>query len=161
MSVFKLSIQSIARKLNFLTAIGIFIILLGCGSSYEHDYLDENGYKDGTYCAEIEYYNPKTGTRSTYKLNVEVEDNEVTVIYWGNGGWLDSDHFYPEELDSDGYCSFTTDRGYEYEVRILGEECDFTDQVSFENTITNDLKAITCSRCGFEKNDYEDYCDDC
>lgn len=26
-------------------------------------------YPDGTYCAEIEYYNPNTGTRNTYNLH--------------------------------------------------------------------------------------------
>ena len=31
-------------------------------------------YADGYYCAEIKYYYPKTGTRSTYRLSVEIED---------------------------------------------------------------------------------------
>lgn len=33
-------------------------------SSFDTTY-SENGYSDGTYCAEIEYYYSKTGTRST------------------------------------------------------------------------------------------------
>jgi hypothetical protein len=52
-----------------------------------------------------------------------VESNELTTIYWGNGGWLDEDHFSSEELDSDGSCSFTSDKGYEYTVTIIGTDC--------------------------------------
>jgi hypothetical protein len=87
-------------------------------------------YPDGTYCADVDYYNPNTGTRSTYTLNVEVEDNELTVIQWPNGGWLDSSHFSPEELDSDGSCSITSDVGNQYDIQITGSECSFTDDVS-------------------------------
>ena len=78
----------------------------------------ESGYKDGTYSAEIEYYNPETGTSSTYTLDVEIEDNELTVIHWPNGGWLDDSHFTPPNISS-GNASFTSDEGYEYEVSIL------------------------------------------
>jgi hypothetical protein len=94
--------------------------------SFEEDFVDsDNGdyYEDGTYCAEIEYYNPNTGTSNSYTLSVEVESNELTTIYWGNGGWLDEDHFSSEELDSDGSCSFTSDKGYEYTVTIIGTDC--------------------------------------
>lgn len=94
---------------------------------------DEDGnevYPDGTYCAEVDYYNPNTGTNSTYTLNVEVENNELTVIHWPNGGWLDESHFTPEELDSSGSCSFTSDQGYEYKVQITGPECNFTDEAA-------------------------------
>ena len=57
-------------------------LILGCSSNSgdsTEDFTDENGYLDGTYCAEINYYNPNTGTNSTYNLNVEVENNEVKV----------------------------------------------------------------------------------
>lgn len=85
------------------------------------------GFEDGTYCAEVDYYNPNTGTNSEYTLEVKVESNEVVTIYWGNGGWLDEDHFTPELLDEQGSCSFTSDRGYEYTVQILGQECNNLD----------------------------------
>ena len=100
------------------------LILFGCGgksSSNQGSYDDDYGYQDGTYCAEIEYYYYKTGTRSTYTLEVEIEDNELTKIYWPNGGWLDDSHFYPPDI-SDGYATFTSDRGIEYSVKIIGNE---------------------------------------
>ncbi|WP_142687404.1 hypothetical protein [Chitinophaga polysaccharea] len=54
------------------------------------DYSDDSEkteeYPDDTYCAEVEFYNPDTGTRSGYTLTVEVEDNEVTRINFPNGG---------------------------------------------------------------------------
>ncbi len=75
-------------------------------------------YADGTYCADVEYFNPNTGTRSTYELSVEVEDGELTVIHWPNGGWLDDSHFTPEELDENGEASFISDKGYQYDVTI-------------------------------------------
>lgn len=111
------------------------IFLIGCsgrsGSTDDETSSDEesssDAYSDGKHCAEVAYYNPTTGTRSTYTLNVEVENNELVTIYWGNGGWLDESHFSPTEIDEDGSCSFTSDKGNQYEVTITGEECSGTD----------------------------------
>lgn len=89
----------------------------------------QEAYPDNTYCADIEYYNPHTGTRNTYSLNIEVENNEVTVIHWPNGGWLDSTHFSPEELDDSGSCSFSSYDGKHYNIQITGSECSYTDNV--------------------------------
>ncbi len=75
------------------------------------------GFEDGRYCARVEYYNPRTGTRSIYTLNVEVEDGKLSVIYWPNGGWLDSTHFDPPDI-TNGKCVFITDRGYQYKVTL-------------------------------------------
>lgn len=125
-------------------------------TSYGYD--PENGYEDNTYCADVEYYNPNTGTRSSYTLNVEVEDNELTVIHWPNGGWLDEDHFSPEELDSDGSCSFTSDKGYEYTVQITGTECSYTDESRMRSDVDDDERATTCPECGDEKSRYDDLC---
>lgn len=118
---------------------------------------DEDGneaYPDGTYCADIDYYNPDTGTRSTYTLNVEVESNEVTEIHWPNGGWLDDSHFSPEALDSNGSCSFTSDKGYEYDVQITGPECTSTDDVK----VISDQEESKCPQCGGDKETYDDLC---
>src|SRR5690606_18736907 len=78
--------------------------------------------------AEVTYYNPNTGTRRTYTLNVEVEEKELTKIYWPNGGWLDDSHFNPPNIDDDGTCSFSSDKGYDYQVSITGRECSFISQ---------------------------------
>ena len=75
-------------------------------------------YSDGDYCAKVEYYNPKTGTHSTYNLTVEVEMNRLTVIHFSNGGWLDNTHFRPPKFKK-GRAKFVSDRGYRYNVKIL------------------------------------------
>ena len=72
----------------------------------------------GDHIAEVSYYNPNTETESNYTLTVEVSVNQLVRIYWPNGGWLDTDDFDMVYFDSGGYCSFITDRGYEYTVEI-------------------------------------------
>lgn len=157
------------RKLQFILVLVAVLSITSCKKSadnYEDSdeistTTDEDGnevYPDGTYCAEVDYYNPNTGTNSTYTLNVEVENNELTVIHWPNGGWLDESHFTPEELDSSGSCSFTSDQGYEYTVQITGPECDFTDEVQAQNDSEEDQSAVTCPKCGGDKDAYDELC---
>jgi hypothetical protein len=120
----------------FLQSAALVLILISCrgnsnrNTNYENyssqdEYIDdaEDGYTDGTYCATIDYYYFKTGTNSTYTLEVEIENNELTVIHWPNGGWLDDSHFSPPDI-SDGEASFKSDRGMDYTVRIIGSEGD-------------------------------------
>jgi len=84
-----------------------------------------NKYTNGDYCAEVEYYNPSTGTRSTYTLPVEVKNNKLTVIHFPNGGWLDDSHFTPPKISS-GKARFVSDRQYRYTVKILNKgKCNY------------------------------------
>ncbi|RZK12923.1 MAG: hypothetical protein EOO46_01425 [Flavobacterium sp.] len=75
-------------------------------------------YEDGLHPATVDYYNPETGREKTYSLEVEVEDCEVITIYFPKGGWLDSDHLYPEQLDRDGSATLEDDRGRTFDVQI-------------------------------------------
>lgn len=75
-------------------------------------------YSDGTHSATVYYYNPETGTRSTYTLDVEVENCEVTQIDFPNGGYLDDCHIEPTALDSDGDATVEDDKGRKFEVHI-------------------------------------------
>jgi hypothetical protein len=62
-------------------------------------------FDDGTYSATVDYYNPETGYNQTYTLDVEVEDCKIVQIDFPNGGWLDSAHITPTELDEDENCT--------------------------------------------------------
>lgn len=157
------------KKLKLLLLVLVVISFASCKNNSDNydetneitTYTDEDGnevYPDGTYCADIDYYNPDTGTRSTYTLNVEVESNEVTVIHWPNGGWLDDSHFSPEALDNSGNCSFTSDKGYEYHIQITGSECSFTDEIEAQSDSEEDQEAVTCPECGDDKSQFDDYC---
>ena len=94
-------------------------------------------------------------------MEVEVEGNELVKIYWSNGGWLDEDHFYAQELDENGTCSFTSDKGYEYDIEITGKDCGYTDETSFQDDVEDDEEAVTCPKCGDEKDEYDEYCYSC
>jgi hypothetical protein len=118
--------------------------IIGCGNknkNKESEQSEEEGYKDGTYCAEVDYYYSETGTRSTYTLEVEIENNELTMIHWPNGGWLDDSHFSPPDISS-GEASFTSDKGIEYTVRIIGNEGErsLDTYVTDEDAIINKKK---------------------
>jgi hypothetical protein len=114
----------------------------GSTSETDDEYLiegqSEKGFEDGTYCADVTYYNPNTPAISKYILKVEVKGNKVVKINFGNEGWLDSDHITPKTLDADGRCTLTTDRDYEYSVKITGKNCNvsssFVPDVEYEQT---------------------------
>lgn len=148
----------------------LLFVFLSCSSSVssdtdsqnESDTESEEEYSDGAWCADVEYYNPNTGTRNTYTLDVEVENGELTQINWPNGGWLDESHFVAEDI-SDGECSFTSDKGYEYTVTLTskGGGCGSSDGFRMQNDIKRDMKAVTCPICGDEKDTYDDECYQC
>jgi major membrane immunogen (membrane-anchored lipoprotein) len=73
--------------MNRFYNLSIFLLvtlLTSCSSSDdEYNYEDypiegqtEEGFEDGTYCAEVEYYNPNTGTNSTYTLSSSTSANK-------------------------------------------------------------------------------------
>jgi len=73
---------------------------------------------DGLHAATVRYYNPATGYSATYSLEVEVEDGDVTTIYFPRGGRLDGSHISPTELDADGTADVYDDEGREYQVEV-------------------------------------------
>lgn len=90
-------------------------------SSYgtsENDEADGCRFDDGTHSATVDYYNPETEYSQTYTLEVEVENCELIQINFPKGGWLDSDHITPAELDEDGTCTVEGEDGKTYEIQI-------------------------------------------
>ena len=149
------------KFVNF-TILSVFIILLSSCNTSNSDSFEENELlSDGTHCAEVTYSNPNTGTSNTYTLTVEVLNGELDQINWPNGGWLDEDHFSSVTFDDNGYCSFSSDRGYEYEVQLIEGTCS-DDGAVMEEEIIQDEQAMICPRCYGQKDyDYDDYCTSC
>jgi hypothetical protein len=85
---------------------------------------ETKNYKDGTYNASVDYYNPKTGYSSTYDLDVDVEDGQVVRINFPKGGWLDNDvhpsenQLSPAELNEDGEATMEDENGRTFEIKI-------------------------------------------
>lgn len=157
------------RGFAYLLLFLIFIGFSSCDSSeksfareeFSIEGQSEDGFEDGTYCANVTYHNPNTGTTSDYTLDVEVSNNQVIRINWSNGGWMDEDHFSPETLSDTGHCSFESDKGYEYTIQITGSGCGSSDASQIRTDIEEDEAKLKCPKCGRDKRDYDDYCDDC
>ena len=118
------------KLLNVASISLLVCILLSCGNSsksqhynsveVEEEYYDNegNGIEDGTYSADVDYYNPDTGYSATYTLDVEVQDGCVTTIYFPNDGYLDDSHIDATELDDNGNCVIYDDEGREFSIHI-------------------------------------------
>lgn len=127
------------------------------------EYLDlTHKYPDNTYCADIEYYNPKTGTRSDYQLKVEIKNGELTQINWNNGGWLDETHFTPQDIYT-GSASFISDKGYNFNVKLvnLGDKNCWDGVEGLEAELQKDIEQLTCPACRGEKEANQNYCSSC
>lgn len=109
-------------------------------SNVESTYLNTN-YNNGTFCAEIEYYNPRTGTNSSYTLTVEVDNGRLVNIEWPNGGWLDESHYSDVEISESGNASFESDKGYQYTVHIISSNaCSYENEFSSEEDENDNSK---------------------
>jgi len=125
------------RYTSLLLYVSFVLFTGGCSQvSPKNVDVDEEtghkGYQNGTHCADVEYFNPNTGTRNKYILQVEVSDNKVVKILFGNGGWLDDSHMTPPKLDEDGKCRITSDKGYIYDIQLTGKTCFFTHTIEPE-----------------------------
>jgi hypothetical protein len=83
---------------------------------------------NGSYCADVTYLNPNTGTSSNYSLLVDVRDNRVICLHWPQGGVLDLDHFGPAQIFSDSTSKISSFEGKEYRVKIVGPASDCSDR---------------------------------
>jgi len=103
-------------------------------NEHKHDSAHENKgskskdytFPNGTYCATVEYHHPNTASSNCYTLDVAIEHDKLVKIHWPDGERLDESHFTAEDISS-GTCSFTSDKGYEYSITIIGKSCSFTE----------------------------------
>lgn len=66
--------------------------------------------ESGWYGAKVKYHNPKTKTKSTYRLNVKVFNDQVTVISFGDEGSIHSGSNNSGYTYSGGKLSFSQDK---------------------------------------------------
>ncbi len=99
-----------------LTIISVLVVLFtGCAAFKKHT---SKSYS-GEYSAEVISFNPSTGTKSNYVLNVEVLDNRLEKICWIPGGYNDDGKFVSPHINKKGYCEFVSESGVRYEVQII------------------------------------------
>lgn len=101
-------------KYNYIIIL-LTIFNLGCSQA---------SLTDGTYCASVDRYNPKTQKESNYTLTVEVKDRKIIQMNYPNGGHTDSEQFKPPTIENKS-TSFSDYRGVQFSVDILkgGEDC--------------------------------------
>lgn len=92
------------RKLLLLFAFTFLYIILQA-QSY-----------NGSYCADVRYYNPNTGTDSEYRSKVEVDNNILTRVDFPNGHH-DQDEFGYQNIKNKGEAIYKV-RGSQYIVKI-------------------------------------------
>lgn len=79
--------------------------------------------KDGSYTADIEYYNSTTGVNTLFVTKVHVSNGYLRDIKWPGGIWIHSEYFQPEKIKRDGTCTIQNiEEGYETKVTILDLE---------------------------------------
>jgi hypothetical protein len=108
--------------------------------SYSLNGNDDCGIADGTYNSSVEYYNPATGYRNSYTLDVVVDNCEVVEIDFPKGGWLDSDHIDAAGIDEDGTAEVADDRGRTFEVHINLDHIDSENKHSDDDIKTDEPK---------------------
>ena len=95
------------------------LLLIGCQNQTETtEEVESKGYEDGVYWSTVHYYNPKTDYEATYTLEVGVENNEVTAIYFSDNSYLDEDHITAAQLSDNGFASVKGENGKVYDIKI-------------------------------------------
>ena len=75
-------------------------------------------FEDGKHSATVDYFNPKTGHRTKYELEVHVEDCKIVQIDFPNGGWLDEDHMPQTQINRNREVVFKDDKGRQWKIHL-------------------------------------------
>lgn len=109
-------------KSNILIAFAFLVFLSSCSNKE---------LSNGTYCADVMRYNPKTGKESSYTLTVEISNGKLVQMDYPNGGHSDSGDFKPPTVKNSSV-SFSDFNGANFSVDITekGTDCFETNKLS-------------------------------
>ena len=110
---------------------------------------------NGTYCADVDYYNSKTGTQSQYTLTAEVSNGKLVQLNFPSGGHIDEGEYGYAAFDSDGV-AYAKLKGKTYKVKLLNKGSDCFDNVPLAKRCRGTTKAG--SRCKNETDNSSGYC---
>jgi len=80
-----------------------------------------------TYCVDVDFYNPKTGTASSYRLDAIVDLGVLKRLNFPSGGFLDQDDF-GEVIFKNDHAVAIIEGGKSYRIKLLPITSDcFTD----------------------------------
>jgi len=95
-----------------------------------------------TYCVDVDFYNPKTGTASSYRLDALVNSKELIRLNFPSGGYLDQKDF-GEVIFKNDHAVAIIEGGKSYRIKLLPRTSDcFTDvdrAVTCKGVISNGL----------------------
>ncbi len=116
----------------------LFLFVYSCNNQKNTEDVPENFPLNGTFCADIIYFNPKTNFRNNYTLNVLIENNYLKKIIFNNGGYLDESHFTSNTLNNN-YIKITTDRGVDFEITLNNNSnCTISNTSPFDEDVVNE-----------------------
>lgn len=155
---------------TLILILSIFFIQ-SCNNEMENEQFEKGEYNDGTYCAEVTYFNPNSGDNYSYNLEVEIQNNQVVNIHWDDDSEKIKDYFAPEFIDARGNCNLVSVKGYEYSL-ILNDCDEINNSNSSEEIYTNNDSEATytddasnenneqnlCELCGRKKDVLKSYC---
>ena len=81
------------------------------------------------YCVDVDYYNSKTGTQSSYRLTAEVSSSKLVKLNFPSGGHIDDTDF-GEVYFEDNVAYAVLKGGKSYKVELLSKGADCFDDVS-------------------------------
>lgn len=110
---------------------------------------------NGTYCADVDYYNSNSGTQSHYTLTAKVTNGKLVQLNFPSGGHIDKVEFGYVAFDADSI-AYAKYKSKTYKVKLLNKGSDCFDNVPKAKRCKGTTKEG--SRCKNETDNSSGYC---
>jgi hypothetical protein len=111
------------KKLTLLFCGCVFLLACQSNGKEKKNETDAVAFPDGSYCADADYFNPNTRYKSAYRVQVEVKNMEVILVYFSGGRVIGEPSFRRAEV-AKGRAEIVTDLGVEFKFRNLRSESE-------------------------------------